>query len=500
MSKVRITVIIEPRVVSTTLPGMPRPQPRLMWFYGNIQIVDELKHHIRQAIGTVPSHDGMLYLLVKQPNGTARIVLRDNDLQYIMNNDAIVWSAAAVNGQIENSSSTATAAALSMTNSTAGAGAGAGAVVETSNSTRTVAVSSISNSAVSGPATSTGTAVGSSTVTASSNTNSTGTGTLTSNNTATAAVSMAPTSHSTGTAVSCNTAASSAVASSSSESSSAAASTSTAAATNPVSSDGRAAMSTPAASRGAVAPSNLATSRRTPSTNNMGTVVASAMNSTASEATSNSIRTTVASSVMKSGTTGAATKAKWKANFQKLVEYKNKNGHCNVPTNSSALGRWANRQRVNYRKMKENNNRTLSDEQIDQLESIGFKWEINKQPSTPRSMANYNKQFDTMKEKFLAYKQETGSGWVPSRYTKDQELGTWANRQRWLAKKGELKDERRKILDRVGFEWKRPIISGDANINSVNSNSNDDREGDVDFDVDVDVDGKIGGDNDPHGV
>ena len=155
--------------------------------------------------------------------------------------------------------------------------------------------------------------------------------------------------------------------------------------------------------------------------------------------------------------TATSTGATWEDMFLLLKDYKMKHGHCNVPTNSGKLGSWVNNQRIKYRKMKEKNDRTLSNEQIDKLESIGFEWKLIK--SSRKSMASYNIQFNTMKDKFVAYKKETGTGWVPRWYKQDPQLATWAKHQRRLFNTDHLKKNRRKVLDDVGFEWKRPTHS-----------------------------------------
>jgi hypothetical protein len=61
----------------------------------------------------------------------------------------------------------------------------------------------------------------------------------------------------------------------------------------------------------------------------------------------------------------------WEDMFKSLVEFKNKNGHCNVQwdyKDDPQLGIWVRNQRVNY----ENN--ILSQKRIEKLESVGFEW------------------------------------------------------------------------------------------------------------------------------
>ena len=66
---------------------------------------------------------------------------------------------------------------------------------------------------------------------------------------------------------------------------------------------------------------------------------------------------------------------KWKNTFNNLVKYINETGNYNVPkdcmSNGIKLGKWIENQRMYYR------NGKLSDEKIQLLKSIGFKWLLN---------------------------------------------------------------------------------------------------------------------------
>jgi hypothetical protein len=67
---------------------------------------------------------------------------------------------------------------------------------------------------------------------------------------------------------------------------------------------------------------------------------------------------------------------------QRLVAYKKKYGHCNVPVNYKddiRLGVWVANQRAQYRNRQQTTkavHQCLSDERIQQLESIGFSWHL----------------------------------------------------------------------------------------------------------------------------
>ena len=74
------------------------------------------------------------------------------------------------------------------------------------------------------------------------------------------------------------------------------------------------------------------------------------------------------------GQTEETKTANWNAIFQKLVLYQKQKGHCN-PKTRDPLGAWTARQRSLYKKNKEGEVTSLSDERIAKLTSIGFVFE-----------------------------------------------------------------------------------------------------------------------------
>ncbi len=66
--------------------------------------------------------------------------------------------------------------------------------------------------------------------------------------------------------------------------------------------------------------------------------------------------------------------AAWQANFKLLCEFKEANGHCNIPQKSKSnapLAAWVNRQRTEYKK------KPLTTERIFKLEQIGIIWNFH---------------------------------------------------------------------------------------------------------------------------
>ena len=64
----------------------------------------------------------------------------------------------------------------------------------------------------------------------------------------------------------------------------------------------------------------------------------------------------------------------WNEHFDQLCAYKAQNGHCNVPRNdeqNESLGQWVANQRVLYKR------NTLNPDCVQQLNSMGFIWDLN---------------------------------------------------------------------------------------------------------------------------
>lgn len=94
-------------------------------------------------------------------------------------------------------------------------------------------------------------------------------------------------------------------------------------------------------------------------------------------------------------------------------------------------------QEVNNRR-EEYKNGNLSEERIEQLESLGFSWD----PLEEAWQARFNE--------LMQYKQQLGDCNVP---TRESQLGNWVSTQRAFYKRGTLSPKRIEQLEAVGFEW-----------------------------------------------
>ena len=129
-------------------------------------------------------------------------------------------------------------------------------------------------------------------------------------------------------------------------------------------------------------------------------------------------------------------KTGWTAQFKELVKYKAKHGDCNVLTSQGKLGKWVSHQRTAYM------SGSLVQDQIDRLNTIGFKWALIEQSAKV--------PWETRFKELVQYKTEHGDCNV--RQSQGQ-LGNWVNHQRSNCRDGKLSQDRIDLLNDMGFDW-----------------------------------------------
>jgi ribosomal protein L7Ae-like RNA K-turn-binding protein len=132
--------------------------------------------------------------------------------------------------------------------------------------------------------------------------------------------------------------------------------------------------------------------------------------------------------------------ATWDEMHALLKQFKNREGHCNVPQSHTEdeanLGTWANTQRQLKRKEQLDPNRTQ------RLEDIGFEWGM--------LSATWNETHALLQQ----FKKREGHCNVPQSHIEDEaNLGTWVSTQRQLKRIEQLDPNRQKQLEEIGFEW-----------------------------------------------
>ena len=99
---------------------------------------------------------------------------------------------------------------------------------------------------------------------------------------------------------------------------------------------------------------------------------------------------------------------RWFYQYEKIVQYHNEHGNCDVPKTHPELGIWVHSQRINYKKKK------LSPEQILLLDKISFCWSFY-------ALASWEQRVEELR----LYTEKHGDCLVPRQSGK---LGRWVNR------------------------------------------------------------------------
>jgi uncharacterized protein YbgA (DUF1722 family) len=150
--------------------------------------------------------------------------------------------------------------------------------------------------------------------------------------------------------------------------------------------------------------------------------------------------------VWRVGTAGNHDK-NWQQQYEKLVEFKRKNGHCLVPLRheqNKALGQWVGKQR----KLHTKNEMPLDLKQT--LDNVGFVWRVE---TAKNNEKNWHQQY----EKLVQFKRKNGHCIVPRRYEQDNSLGRWVSRQRTYHNQNNIRLDRKELLVALEFVWEAEI-------------------------------------------
>ena len=130
--------------------------------------------------------------------------------------------------------------------------------------------------------------------------------------------------------------------------------------------------------------------------------------------------------------------ATWHHYYEELKIFKAKNNHCNVSTeyqHDKRLGKWVIMQRQRYKNSK------LSINRITLLNAVGFEWK-------PMDAAWYHRYAELQ-----AFKAANNHCNVPQS-GKDKRFAHWVTTQRQYYKNSKLSENKIKLLNTIGFEWK----------------------------------------------
>ena len=168
----------------------------------------------------------------------------------------------------------------------------------------------------------------------------------------------------------------------------------------------------------------------------------------------------------------ASEQAYWRKHHTLLHQFLMQFGHCNVPegygkgTHYEKLHQWCADQRTEYQKMCRRDSisrpSTMTPNRVRILTSMGFVWGSYSNNNTFRgsisnnvSYSSWDKWIEVLKE----YKDKHGDVDVPLKYSGNQSLGMFVNRQRseyrkyQAGKSTSMTPERIKDLNELGFTW-----------------------------------------------
>ncbi len=138
----------------------------------------------------------------------------------------------------------------------------------------------------------------------------------------------------------------------------------------------------------------------------------------------------------------------WDEWFGKLIAFKEKEGHCNVPAGcaeNKSLASWVSAQRAFKR------SQHLNKDRCQRLETLGFLWTTKSKYKTERA-----KRWEEGFRALQSYYHREGHCRVPVKHLEDGfTLGNWTEAQHRAHDRGELSSERGKRLAELGFEWER---------------------------------------------
>jgi hypothetical protein len=134
----------------------------------------------------------------------------------------------------------------------------------------------------------------------------------------------------------------------------------------------------------------------------------------------------------------ATPRVSWDRMFNELLEFFKIHGHYDVPQRWKAnpqLAAWVIAQRAAYRR------ETLSAEQVQQLTSLGFRWEpfANKWDEMYRALSKFHERF--------------GHTRVAQKWKENPRLAHWVAVQRRQKKLNRISEDRIAKLELLGFDW-----------------------------------------------
>jgi hypothetical protein len=151
-------------------------------------------------------------------------------------------------------------------------------------------------------------------------------------------------------------------------------------------------------------------------------------------------------------------------NCQKLIEYKQKHGHIDVPVKypeDEKLGKWVKKWKTEYRRYKKMNGKIdvepkINLDRMKALERIGFNdWYTSSYK--PFDSPERNQIFHDMCLKLVEYKHMHGHMDVPAKYNEDPKFGYWVKRWKTFYRKYRKMNGQRGVESRIHYDRIRAL-------------------------------------------
>ena len=83
-------------------------------------------------------------------------------------------------------------------------------------------------------------------------------------------------------------------------------------------------------------------------------------------------------------------------------------------------------------------------------------------------MAGLDEKWHLKYEKLLCFKQKNDHCIVPIKYKQDKPFGGWVSKQRILHTKKKIRQDRKELLEEIGFVWKLDNLSARSSTTDDN--------------------------------
>jgi hypothetical protein len=146
----------------------------------------------------------------------------------------------------------------------------------------------------------------------------------------------------------------------------------------------------------------------------------------------------------------------WEMRLAELRGFRDAHGHCNVPyayKDHPTLAQWVSTQRRQYKLYQDGGRSPMTQQRIEQLEAVGFKWK-------PHESA-----WEVRLAELKGFRDAHGHCNIPRLHKDNPPLGRWVRTQRQLYRDGGLShmtQQRIEQLEALGFKWEPPTAKRTA--------------------------------------